>query len=150
MAAGAAIVIAGTLLHFVYGWSGDNALVGLLSPVNESVWEHTKLLVVPVTAVGAVEAVVLHDNRRVAWATLVEATLGALAIPAVFYTYTGALGVGPILWVDITSFVLVVAGAQWLHLRVLFRAEARRPGSRRLHAGHHLASQRTPARLIPR
>jgi Family of unknown function (DUF6512) len=119
MAAGAAIVIAGTLLHFVYGWSGDNALVGLVSPVNESVWEHTKLLVVPVIAVGAVEAVVLHDSRRVAWATLVAATLGALAIPAVFYTYTGALGVGPILWVDITSFVLVVAGAQWLHLRVL-------------------------------
>jgi Family of unknown function (DUF6512) len=44
-AAGAAIVIAGTLQHFVYGWSGQNALVGLVSPVNESVWEHTKLLV---------------------------------------------------------------------------------------------------------
>ena len=42
MAAGAAIVIAGTLLHFVYGWSGRNLLVGLVSPVNESVWEHTK------------------------------------------------------------------------------------------------------------
>jgi DDE_Tnp_1-associated len=27
---------------------------------------------------------------------------------------------------------------------------SRRPGSRRLHAGHRLASQRTPARLIPR
>ena len=26
---------------------------------------------------------------------------------------------------------------------------SRRPGSRRLHAGHHLASQRAPARLIP-
>jgi hypothetical protein len=74
-------------------------------------------LVVTVTAVGAVEAVVLRDSRRVVWATLVEAILGTLAIPAVFYTYTGALGVGPILWVDITSFVLVVAGAQWLHLR---------------------------------
>ena len=27
--------------------------------------------------------------------------------------------------------------------------ESRRPGSRRLHAGHHLASKRTPAKLIP-
>src|SRR5256885_2126749 len=26
---------------------------------------------------------------------------------------------------------------------------SRRPGSRRLHAGHHLASRRAPARLIP-
>ncbi len=122
-AAGAAIVIAGTLLHFVYGWSGRNLLVGLASPVNESVWEHTKLLFFPVVAVGTVEAVLLHDVRRVAWATLVEATLGALAIFAVFYTYTGALGTGPVLWVDITSFVLVVAGGQWLHLRVLLSSQ---------------------------
>ncbi len=119
MAAGAAIVIAGTLEHFVYGWSGQNALVGLVSPVNESVWEHTKLLVFPVVAAGTVEAVLLHDVRRAAWATLVEAILGALAIVAVFYTYTGALGTGPILWVDITSFVLVVAAGQGLYLRVL-------------------------------
>ena len=117
--AGVAIVIAGTLLHFVYGWSGQNALAGLVSPVNESVWEHTKLLVVPVVVAGAVEAVLLHEVRRVAWATLVEAILGALAIVAIFYTYTGALGTGPILWADITSFVLVVAGGQWLHLRVM-------------------------------
>jgi hypothetical protein len=42
-----------------------------------------------------------------------------LAIAAVFYTCTGALGTGPILRADITSFVLVVAGGQWLHLRVM-------------------------------
>ena len=117
------IVVAGTLLHFVYGWSGQNALAGLVSPVNESVWEHTKLLVFPVVAVGVVEAVLLHDARRVAWATLVEAILGALAIVAVFYTYTGALRTGPVLWADITSFVLVVAGGQWLHLRVLLSSQ---------------------------
>ena len=28
--------------------------------------------------------------------------------------------------------------------------KSRRPGSRRLHAGHHLANKRTPARLIPK
>jgi hypothetical protein len=122
-AAGAAIVIAGTLQHFVYGWSGQNALVGLISPVNESVWEHTKAAGFPVVAVGTVEAVLLHDVRRVAWATLVESILGALAIVAVFYAYTGALGTGPVLWLDITSFVLVVAGGQWLHLRVLLSSQ---------------------------
>jgi Family of unknown function (DUF6512) len=135
MAAGAAIVIAGTLLHFVYGWSGQNALVGLVSPVNESVWEHTKLLVFPVVAVGTVEAVLLHGVRRVAWATLVEAILGALAIVAVFYAYTGALGTGAILWVDITSFVLVVAGGQWLQLRVLLSSQIPVPHGGCLTAG---------------
>jgi hypothetical protein len=31
----------------------------------------------------------------------------------------------------------------------LVPCRSRRPGSRRLHAGHHLANQRAPARLIP-
>jgi hypothetical protein len=35
--------------------------VGLVSPVNESVWEHTKLLVFPLIAVGAVESLLLRD-----------------------------------------------------------------------------------------
>lgn len=40
-------MILGSLSHFFYGWSGDFFLVGLFSPVNESVWEHLKLLFFP-------------------------------------------------------------------------------------------------------
>ena len=118
IAAGVAIVVAGTLLHFVYGGSGHNALAGLVNPSTKSVWEHTKLLVVPVVVAGAVEAVLLHDVRRVAWAALGEAMLGGWPSSPSF-TPTPALGTGPILWADITSFVLVVACGQWLHLRVM-------------------------------
>ena len=38
------ISVLGVLLHFTYEWSGDNAVVGLFSAVNESTWEHLKLL----------------------------------------------------------------------------------------------------------
>ena len=37
----------GTLGHFFYQWSGNNRYVGFLFPVNESTWEHMKLLFVP-------------------------------------------------------------------------------------------------------
>ena len=37
-------VITGTLLHFVYDLSNENPVVGLFAPINESVWEHLKLL----------------------------------------------------------------------------------------------------------
>ena len=37
----------GTLSHFFYQWSGENFFVGLLSPVNETIWEHLKLLFFP-------------------------------------------------------------------------------------------------------
>lgn len=38
------ISVLGVLLHFTYEWAGDNAVVGLFSAVNESTWEHLKLL----------------------------------------------------------------------------------------------------------
>ncbi len=38
--------IFGTLLHFTYEWSNQNLVVSLFSAINESTWEHLKLLYV--------------------------------------------------------------------------------------------------------
>ena len=46
-------IILGSLSHFFYGWSGNFFLVGFFSPVNESVWEHLKLLFFPGTSLYA-------------------------------------------------------------------------------------------------
>ena len=43
--------LAGTALHFAYDWC-LSPLVGLFAPVNESVWEHLKLLFWPFLAAG--------------------------------------------------------------------------------------------------
>ncbi len=40
-------IILGTLLHFAYEWSGNNAFVGSFSSINESTWEHLKLAFFP-------------------------------------------------------------------------------------------------------
>ena len=40
-------IILGTILHFTYDWSGNNAFVGALSSINESTWEHLKLVFYP-------------------------------------------------------------------------------------------------------
>lgn len=45
-------IILGTLIHFVYEWSGDNLIIGLVAPVNESIWEHLKLVLLPSTLFG--------------------------------------------------------------------------------------------------
>ena len=39
--------ILGTLFHFVYDWCRQSRLIGLFVPVNESTWEHMKLLFIP-------------------------------------------------------------------------------------------------------
>ena len=41
-------IVFGTMLHFLYGWTGENRVVGLYAAVSESTWEHLKLLFFPV------------------------------------------------------------------------------------------------------
>lgn len=81
----------GNLLHFVYDWTGQADWSAYLSAVNESTWEHMKLLAVP----WLVWTVVTIAANRSA-ATILPRTAGLLtgllAIPLLFYTYTGILG----------------------------------------------------------
>lgn len=42
-------ILFGVFLHFAYELSGHNAIVGIFAPVNESVWEHLKLIFLPFT-----------------------------------------------------------------------------------------------------
>ncbi|MFQ9054171.1 MAG: DUF6512 family protein [Oscillospiraceae bacterium] len=41
------VLAAGNLLHFVYEWCGESPIAGGLASVNESTWEHMKLLTTP-------------------------------------------------------------------------------------------------------
>ena len=40
-------VILGAISHFIYEWSGNNGVAGLLFATNESLWEHIKLALFP-------------------------------------------------------------------------------------------------------
>ena len=42
-------ILLGVFLHFAYDLSSDNTVVALFAPVNESVWEHLKLIFIPFT-----------------------------------------------------------------------------------------------------
>ena len=57
-------IITGTLLHFVYEWSGESLLVGIFSPINESVWEHLKLLFFPMSVWILLGILFLEKNSK--------------------------------------------------------------------------------------
>ena len=38
------VSVLGTLLHFTYDFFMENPIIGIFSAINESVWEHQKLL----------------------------------------------------------------------------------------------------------
>ena len=108
----------GTLLHFVYEWSGGSALAACVSAVNESTWEHMKLLFVPVFLFSVVQVCVLgRDCPHLLWSRALSTLAGLALIPVLFYTYTGVLGFY-VNWANIAVFYLADAGlcalAGWL------------------------------------
>ncbi len=87
------VSIAGTLLHFVYEWTGNNPIAGIFSAVNESTWEHLKLLFWPMTILSIIEYFLYYKNTTVFLLTRMCATLiGMTFIVVLFYTYTGVIG----------------------------------------------------------
>lgn len=87
------ISLLGTLLHFTYEISGKNIIVGVISAVNESVWEHLKILVMPMFIVAIYEYIILNDNRDNFFIALVSRIItGMLLIITIYYTYTTLIG----------------------------------------------------------
>lgn len=121
--AGVFTVLLGSLLHFTYDWSGKLALVGAFSAVNESVWEHMKLLFVPMFLESFVHAAALgHTYPNVCAARAAAVLTGLVLIPALFYTYTGVFGTH-VLWADIGVFILAAVGAFALEFSLLHRGK---------------------------
>ena len=87
------VLAAGNLLHFVYDWSGQSPVVGVLASVNESTWEHMKLLTTPWVLWSIVEfAALRRTGLPVLTARAAGLLAGLAAIPLLFYGYQGVLG----------------------------------------------------------
>ncbi len=101
-------IILGTLLHFTYEWSGNNNIVAAFSAINESVWEHLKLLFYPVFIFTFAEFFVYGKNKANFFvAKALSLFIGMSSIVTIFYTYTGIFGTNFFI-VDILTFVFSV------------------------------------------
>ena len=105
-AAGFALVtFGGTILHFLYGWTGESILVAPFSGVNESTWEHMKLLCWPLFLFAVVQRLFFRDQENYWCVKLLGILLGLALIPVLFYTYNGVFGKSPD-WVNIAIFYI--------------------------------------------
>ena len=100
------VIITGTISHFVYEWSQNNFILGFFFPVNESTWEHMKLLFFPMLIYSFFLGRRLKgDYPCITSSLLAGVLLGTFLIPVIFYTYSGILGqhFTPL---DIATFIL--------------------------------------------
>lgn len=106
----AVTALCGTILHFLYDWSGESPLVASFSGVNESTWEHMKLLFWPMFLYAIVQQLFFRDQEDF-WCVKLRGILcGLILIPVLFYTYNGVIGRSPD-WINIAIFFISAAAA---------------------------------------
>lgn len=87
------IGISGTLGHFLYELTNQNFIIGLFFPVNESTWEHLKLLFFPTLLYSVFEYLFSKEKPKNYFAAVTFSVIcGMLCIVVVFYTLRGVLG----------------------------------------------------------
>ena len=95
-------VAVGTALHFLYGLV-PSSVTAVFASVNESVWEHVKLVYWPLLLAGALLQKRAPDKKRL-WAGVLGAIL---AVPVwqwgVYYILKGGFGVSA-LWIDLLLY----------------------------------------------
>lgn len=111
----------GTILHFLYDWLGNARWIAPFSGVNESTWEHMKLLFWPMLLFAVIQSLFFRDCERFWCVNLRGSLLGLVLIPVLFYTYNGVIGHSPD-WINIAIFFLSAAAAYICEVR-LFHAE---------------------------
>ena len=113
----------GTLLHFLYDWSGGAVWVAPFSGVNESTWEHMKLLFWPMLLFAILQSFFFRDRPGFFCIKRRGILLGLTLIPLLFYTYNGVIGKSPD-FVNIAIFFISAAAAYIYETRLLIKKAA--------------------------
>ena len=113
------VAVMGTFLHFFFDLTGGSLGGALVSAVNESIWEHTKLLFYPMFLFAIAEYRSWGRELKIFWCVkLIGVLTGLLLIPALFYTYTGTLGMWAD-WFNVAIFFLVAGVVYWMETKLL-------------------------------
>ena len=114
--------VVGTLLHFLFDWTGGSPAAALVSAVNESIWEHIKLIYYPMLIFSLIEYRVWGKEVDNFWCIKLRGMLLALVlIPSLYYTYTGSLGISAD-WFNVTIFFITAAAVYYMETKQLLKA----------------------------
>jgi hypothetical protein len=111
--------IAGVAFHFAHKKFPKNLLVHIFCPVNESVWEHTKLTFSPMFIAAIFQVFAFNSaypNHFLA--ILMSIVAGIVLVPVLYYPIRAIVG-KEVLWVSIGLFYVVVICAYLVEYSML-------------------------------
>ena len=111
------IMILGVIFHFIYEWTNNNVIVALFSPVNESIWEHLKLLYFPMILTIIIGYFYNGKNyKNYICAKTLGIIISMIFTVVAYYTYSGAIGKNIDIINILLFFVSVILG-QYIAIR---------------------------------
>lgn len=120
----ATIFALGSLAHNIYDWM-PNAFNALIFPINESIWEHLKILFYPTLFVGLVTLAVCKKQYNLSWqkgivATVFAAMVTMATLLGMYYTFVYGFGVtenlGLHLGIMLASIMIGVAAGMHVYI----------------------------------
>ncbi len=112
------ISILGTLSHFIYGWSQNNILIGAIFAVNESVWEHLKIVIIPSFIWLIIEYFIRYEKVNFFTSKIISFLTTMALIISVFYGYKLLIGKDDLL-INIISFYFSIAAGQYISYKIM-------------------------------
>ena len=126
--------VLGTILHFTYEWSNENSIVALFSAVNESTWEHLKLLFFPMlitTIIGYIYLRTKEEYKNFLCAKTIGIVAALAFVVIFFYTYTGIIGTNFAI-LDIGSFFVAVILGEYAAYKIMINEEDKQKCNKRI------------------
>ncbi len=110
------LFILGGVGHFLYDITGNNFIIGLFFPVNESIYEHTKLCFIPLLLFYLFGYFKFKPNKK-KWmiSFTISLFISIFLIPLLYYFYTNAFGIENMI-VDIFIFFISITIGQLVSL----------------------------------
>lgn len=121
------LVLLGSILHFLYDWTGHNRIAAIFGAVNESYWEHIKIAVWPVALLQLV--LFLSGGHRypsfipAATVALYSIPISMVGLVFLYKSFTKR----NVLWLDIGVFAAVIVIAQVLFVQLLEQLDPAAP-----------------------
>lgn len=111
--------ILGTLLHFTYEFLGKNIFVASFSAVNESVWEHLKLLFFPMLLTTIIGYFYIGKNVPNFLCSKTIGIITSMLFTIIFfYTYSGIIGKN-ISIIDISLFFVATLLGEYVAYKLM-------------------------------
>ena len=112
-------IILGIILHFTYSLSGNNSIIGLISAINESTWEHLKLLFFPMLITTIIGYLYIGKSiSNFLCAKTIGIVSSILFTIVFFYTYTGILGTNYAV-LNILTFIFSVILGEYITYKII-------------------------------